>query len=672
MKTLKLLILSLFISFNLLGQKSKIDSLKDVLKKTLLEKDRLLALEGLNKSLMRSGKIKESIPYFIEMAELANKSNNHYVESRGYNYISEAYMKKMDSVNAILFAKKAINLTDNKNDLKNYLISINQLGRVYYHFRSFQNSIDTYNLGIKKFNENKDDSLLFVLAQIYSNSTWSYDGLGKTKESIDAIFKGIEIAEKTNSNDQKAYGFYVLGAKYKDLNAFENAEKYYLKSLQFSDSVSLKTYANMNHHGLGILYSRWGKYDKAMYHNNKALTFYKEQGDKIYVFDVLHNIAVVYQRKSVSDSVFKYGLKALKIAEDLNHKLAINGTKITLSKEYLKSKNYNDAEKFAIEAIKDTLFPSIIDINSKAQLFENLSKIYEYKKLYSKSLDFYKKFKLLSDSIQKSNLDSKFAEIETKYQSEQKEKELAKQKIITQEQELLTQKANSQKKVIFLFLIVALLLLIFFVMYTRNRKKRILYNSRLELVKARLNEQENIGLELHDNIAKKLETISIKIKREGHDKISDQIINIKNEIRKLSKDLSLISFEESSFEEQVITTASNYQSEKFDIKINGLNSINWNEIESPIKYNLLLIIREAISNSYNHSKSKNIFLEINKNKNEIILKIMDDGIGFDIEKINFGRGFRNMKIRTKDINGEIDIQSIIDKGTQINIKFVIE
>ena len=74
-----------------------------------------------------------------------------------------------------------------------------------------------------------------------------------------------------------------------------------------------------------------------------------------------------------------------------------------------------------------------------------------------------------------------------------------------------------------------------------------------------------------------------------------------------------------------------------------------------------------------HSQAKNILVELKKMNEKILLKITDDGKGFDVTEINksTGIGWKNIFSRLSMINGNIDIQSNPGFGTVINIDFTI-
>ena len=52
---------------------------------------------------------------------------------------------------------------------------------------------------------------------------------------------------------------------------------------------------------------------------------------------------------------------------------------------------------------------------------------------------------------------------------------------------------------------------------------------------------------------------------------------------------------------------------------------------------------------------------------QLIIKLTDNGNGFDINKISYGNGLINMKKRAKEIKAEIEIASEENEGTKITL-----
>jgi NarL family two-component system sensor histidine kinase LiaS len=84
------------------------------------------------------------------------------------------------------------------------------------------------------------------------------------------------------------------------------------------------------------------------------------------------------------------------------------------------------------------------------------------------------------------------------------------------------------------------------------------------------------------------------------------------------------------------------------------------------------IIQEGINNILKHSKATTAKVRLFYEKEALIIEIIDDGIGFENRmpqnsSHRITSGFKNMEKRTKQINGNLEISSKINKGTRLHL-----
>ena len=66
--------------------------------------------------------------------------------------------------------------------------------------------------------------------------------------------------------------------------------------------------------------------------------------------------------------------------------------------------------------------------------------------------------------------------------------------------------------------------------------------------------------------------------------------------------------------------------------------------------------------------AKNLHIKFVKNRKILCVSIKDDGVGFSADKSFNGNGLNNMKQRSVDINGIIEVRSRIQMGTEIQFQ----
>ena len=80
-----------------------------------------------------------------------------------------------------------------------------------------------------------------------------------------------------------------------------------------------------------------------------------------------------------------------------------------------------------------------------------------------------------------------------------------------------------------------------------------------------------------------------------------------------------------------------------------------------------MIYKEAINNIIKYAKCKNVSANLIISKNEIILRIIDDGVGFNLSQPINGNGLRNFKARARNLKGKLNVESKINAGTRIEL-----
>lgn len=108
------------------------------------------------------------------------------------------------------------------------------------------------------------------------------------------------------------------------------------------------------------------------------------------------------------------------------------------------------------------------------------------------------------------------------------------------------------------------------------------------------------------------------------------------------------------------------QAENFDIQFtSNLKSERFNYNVEVIMYR---VICELINNTLRHAMATRIKIDLQTDEQTLYLEYMDNGIGFDVnaEERGKGMGLTNMRYRLQSGNGDIDIVSEHGKGMRAN------
>ena len=241
--------------------------------------------------------------------------------------------------------------------------------------------------------------------------------------------------------------------------------------------------------------------------------------------------------------------------------------------------------------------------------------------------------------------------------------------------------------VTFILLILGVFILAVFFLYKRKQRLNHRRISELneELLHTQLEIQEqtlqNISQEIHDNIGQVLSlaklnlgTISIPQAKSLQDKIDTSrnlVAKAIQDLRDLSKSLNTDYVTEMGFQKSAA-----YQLEMISKSVDAQTSFQTIGIpfKLPAQKELILfrILQESLNNIIKHASCKNIEVSLNFEPNVFILVVRDDGKGFDASPLSttahaFGLGLRSMRNRSKLIGADLQLSSILGKGTTVTI-----
>ncbi len=83
---------------------------------------------------------------------------------------------------------------------------------------------------------------------------------------------------------------------------------------------------------------------------------------------------------------------------------------------------------------------------------------------------------------------------------------------------------------------------------------------------------------------------------------------------------------------------------------------------------IYLVFKEAVNNVAKYASAKHLTVKLYTKNNQIILKISDDGIGFDTEQSTKGNGISNMQNRANELGGITSISSQKNVGTTLSFE----
>lgn len=195
-----------------------------------------------------------------------------------------------------------------------------------------------------------------------------------------------------------------------------------------------------------------------------------------------------------------------------------------------------------------------------------------------------------------------------------------------------------------------------------------------------IDERERIGMDLHDGIIQSLYAVGLILQnthllltkdvRESEKQIEiamDALNEAIRDIRAYILDLRPRQLRDEDLLTGMQSLAREFRANTFvDVELDGkpqdVEQLNDEATEA-----LFHIFQESLANIAKHAKAEKVQVRLWRTQDRMMLKVNDDGKGFDLNKVNqrIGHGLSNMHTRAESVSGGIEIISIRRQGTTI-------
>ena len=654
-----------------------------------------------DKSVKGSDAITDSVPVYFNLANdkeldssaklkylrradaIITEGKNTPIARKNLSETADMYLRLKSLKSFHKASQKLLNWSIEKNDTVNIAKGYKNIGKYYTDIS--QNDSSYYNyLKAEKYSLYLRDSL--SLGGIYLDIAFIQLYESDFNSSEISASKALRCLNR-NKSDSRIYEAYnIMGITSNELKNYDRALEYHNKALKFLETVDVKkkNYLRASSlNNLGYVYQGMGKDEEAIENFQTALsdrTLYKDN-PSFYAM-LLDNLA--YSKFKLNDYTQLPGLflRSLKIRDSVktdNSGIILN--KLHLSQLYAAKKDTARAKIFAKQALdfsRETKVSS--DIMASLQQLSSVE--------HENAVEYSKEYIKISDSLQQAerNAKDKFARIA--FETDE---------IISQKDKL----AEQNRSLLYFFIGTLFIGVLLFVIRAQRAKNRELllreaqqkanediYNlmiSQQETIEAsRVKEKKRIAQELHDGVLGRL--FGARLNLDSLNRFNDEesvasrfnylteLKNIEQDIREISHDLNREKYVLINNFLAIVNNLIEEQRNSFDpeVVLNIDDKIKWEEVSNTVKINLYRILQESLQNINKYANAKNVTVDFNKNGENIVLKIADDGAGFEVSTRKKGIGLQNMLSRANDCNGEFDIKSKKNKGTTITITVPLE
>ncbi|MEI8112911.1 MAG: ATP-binding protein [Bacteroidia bacterium] len=514
----------------------------------------------------------------------------------------------------------------------------------------------------------------------------------KYDEAIANLFSALKIFEKVGDKLNSCLVLGNIAATYMYQHSSGLAEKYYIETKKLALELHNFSMIGQANTGLSKIYLEKGNNVEGLLVATEAIRAYQKSGEIVYESVASKELASIYLDQKQIDSAEVYGQKALLLAQKTGIKRYVVNALVELASIKFVQNQVQRSIEYSLNAMKtDTS-----DIDDKASLFANLARCYIQTGNKQLADKYFKRFRIILEDQMNENYRNSISEMEVRYQTEKKQAEIERLTLI-----------ERQRTLIIYILIASLLLgtVLGWMQFRNIRNKKIIADQKLEIKEKQLLELEKerqltaarsvlqgeeaersrLAGDLHDGLGGMLTGVKLKLSfmKENAIITSENLAHFNHaldlldtsitEMRRVAHNL----MPETLMHYGLRTALNDFIKQ---VAPEGLPVIRLNTFGEDLRYEkeieitLYRITQELTTNALKHAHARQIDIQLFTEKDRICIQVIDNGIGFDPEKLDpskTGAGLKNIHDRVTAFGGKFEIISHPEKGTESLIEFMI-
>lgn len=623
--------------------------------------------------------------YLDSVTEALSNRVNDTVTRSLYSKVAAAYFNNQDLDKSVEASKKMYALAENARDTTAMGKAAYLQGTVLYSNGIKDGALRLYQKAEKLFRKTNHPDL----GKVILFKAYIFHDVGEFVLCESEASEALKLLRENKLNYEVYQCQVIIALALSEQDNPDEAIKYYQRALAQIETFDAnlftendkESYRAICYYNIGSVYEKSKNYPQAIEYYNKAMNS-PAATDKTQLYprtvaSLAHVRALMGEKEGVENMI----KGALENSRKINDQEGMVLDYISLANFYALSHDSVRASESFLKAYQEAHV-----INGNSYKLKALKGLSEYSKENSRY--FSKEYMKLDDSLQKTSAHNrnKYARIE--YETDQ----------LMGEKEALVRKNSF---IIGVSVVVLLFVAAIFIIYYLNSRNKelvmlqeqqqaneeiyqLMFEQQQRVESARTEEKNRIAMELHDGVLNNIYAVRLNLEfsNRKNDEVAvekrkeyiKELQSLEAEIRSVSHDLSRSAnlVQGKDFEDMLhflVDTQKNNFGTHFDLHID--ETVNWDELPNTGKVNVYRIIQECLQNVNKYSVAENAWVAINKDGDEIILHVKDDGVGFDTKEASEGIGLKNLRQRATALNGVISIASAPGKGTDIVVQFAV-
>ena len=573
------------------------------------------------------------------------------------------------------------------------------VGMIYTNLARYD-SADHYLDESEALSQSTTDTVLMV--QCYNARAMLRNYQSDYSTAVTYLMQSAALLEAAKAPEVRvliAQTYMNLGNNLIAENQWEKGIGYSKKALTYSNYPDEKRFRVLMHLDIADTYVKLNKQLEAAKYLDSAVQLNRSLNNTAVGALVANTEGAYYEYLHDLSRALEAYQQAYRLCDSTGNDYLKAGIAGNMATIFFTQGNYTAAAQFAGSA--NTLALASKQYKVAASANDVLQKVAAQQGDYKKALEYASLFKRYADSATNSETQRVTLSLESKYQNQKKESEIASLKTITAEKELSIVKRN--RMLIISSLSAAILVLVLGLLYRNSKQKQTIAEKEQRLqqeqikflerqqqlvsLQSMLNGQETertrIAKDLHDGLGGLFSTVKMNFSVLQHEntglksdplfqKSYELVDTASAELRRIAHNMMpevLMKLGLIQAVQDMCVAVSSSKLLKVSLQAYGMNQ----RFNAATEIMLYRIIQELINNIIKHAQATQAIIQFNKDGNRLTVTVEDNGRGFNTKEVDAAKhtGMETVKSRVTYLNGNINIDSQNGIGTTVLMEFLV-
>ncbi|WP_276483394.1 sensor histidine kinase [Paraflavitalea pollutisoli] len=545
------------------------------------------------------------------------------------------------------------------------------------------------------------DSLLQPIdtkvALTFRSEAWHNYGVlqqvqGDEKGFADILLKhSIPLAQQAGDSTVLAKNLHDLALTFKNTSQYSKATVYILKAIAVFRAIHARNELAVAYITGAENYTLWEQFDKAKPMLDSAHALLAPFPESPLFVDYYAAESTYFNATKQYGQALQSTDRGIALAKRMNREYEEQRLQLQRFYAWFDQKNYVNAKPVLLYLLQQ---PGMMaQITNRLQIYKGLAETYAGLKEMPEAYKWSKIYSDLSDSVHESQLKTDIQALELKFNDAENQKQIAGLKA-ENDKALLTAQSNRLltwflASAAILLLVVALLAQLY---YRNNRKlseqkdlnhqqqlKEIAQEQQIQFGQALLQgeerERRRMAGDLHDGLGGMLAGVKLNLteltytSQEGElNKVIGQLDTSISELRRIARNMMPEALLKLGLEAAMKDLCESLMTEQVRIDFQSLGVER--SLVQQTQVTIYRIVQELLTNAIKHAHATEILLQCSQHEGIFLITLEDNGRGFDARSaaLSKGIGLMNVRSRVDYLQGKMEINSIINEGTTINIE----